>query len=90
MQITRSLHTTKLLFEVSTNKASNFYGSAFYIGGFNPIISDMHIIHNQHLPGIAGVGKNFLVARHTCIETNFTGGSSGFTKGAAGKKMSIG
>ena len=49
----------------------------------------MWIGHGDELTAVGGVSKNFLIAGHTRIETDFTYGFSFSSKGNPGKYSSV-
>ena len=63
--------------------------SGFHISIFHTIISNMNSIHNQNLPIITWVRKNFLVTGHARVKAYFAGGCANLAKSVAIKNVAI-
>jgi hypothetical protein len=81
--------TTVPVFQVSANNRFYFHTVTLHINRFYTIVADMHIIHDEHLPEITGVGKDFLVTGHTGVKTDLTGSCSRLAKSSALKNSSV-
>src|SRR5258707_2581331 len=74
------LDTGELLFQVTADETPYLDAVGFDVAVLYAIVTDMDAVHDQDLPIVAWVCKHLLVARHTCVKTDLSGGGASFTK----------
>ena len=75
--------------KIAAHEAGNFDAVAFHFLVVDAVIANMDVGGYQNLSCIRRVGKNFLITRHTRIETNFAGSRTGFAGGFAVKYCAV-
>ena len=65
--------------EVFANEAGNFDAARLYFTGFGAVVANVCIGGHQQLTEVGRICKNFLVARHSGVETNFASGGANFS-----------
>ena len=66
--------------ELAHSKALDVRLPGFVIRGAGAVITDLRVGENDNLPGIGGIGEDFLVPGNSGIEDNFAGTFGGRTK----------
>ena len=55
----------------------------------DPVIPDLRVSHRDNLSSVGRIGDHLLVTGHRGVETNFSGGGSGGSKGGSFETASI-
>src|SRR5580658_6170598 len=83
IQATLRHQPRKLLLQVPADQPPDLYTRRFHIAILHSVIADMYAVHDQHLPIIAGIGKDLLVTRHSGVEADLAGSGASLAKGLA-------
>lgn len=75
--------------EIAAHKTRNFNAFTLYFLIMNAVVADVNIGGNEDLTSIGRICKNFLIAGHTGIEADFTGGGADFSGGFTAKYGAI-
>src|SRR5687768_5416476 len=82
--------TTVLLFKVSADQSFDVDIIRFYFIILHPVVTNVHIVHDNDLSIIAWISKHFLVAGHTRIKTYFSRSGSDLSESVSLVECSIG
>src|SRR6056297_15153 len=80
----------EFLGERPDNQPGYHHGPRLVIATHCAVVSDVRVGHHHHLPVIARIGKNLLVARHTCVKAKLTAGCTDLSDSCSVSNRTVG